>query len=448
MIVSGRGYRQPQQVLVFVHSLDHRAQKQQELGVLIGGLAGGQQVHAGVRGDGPVVVLAAAVDPGKGLFVEQADQIVPFRYPLHDLHGQLVVVRGDVGGGIDGGQLVLSRGDLVVFRLGQDAQLPQLDVQLVHVSLDPGPNGAEILVIQLLSLGWLGAVKGPARDQQVLALLISVLVHQKVFLLRPHGGAHPLDVLVAEQLQDPHGLPVQGLHGPQKRRLFVQSFAAVGAEGCWDAQGLALDKGIAGGVPGGVAPGLIGCPQPAGGEAGGVRLALDQLLAGELHDHPSVRGGGNEAVVLFRRDAGQGLEPVGEVGCAQGNGPVPHGGCHRVCDRQVQSHALVDGPFQRLIHVRRKIRLHHSVVEDQTAKIFRYRCHFVHPFRKNKKRHRRAENSSAASVPFTGHNIHPGTGSVKSVFEKIFAVDKPGQGVYHSPRERGCSFGKGMPFSR
>lgn len=45
-----------------------------------------------------------------------------------------------------------------------------------------------------------------------------------------------------------------------------------------DAQGLILDKGVAGGVPGGIAPGLGGGPQPAGGEAGGVRLAYDQLL--------------------------------------------------------------------------------------------------------------------------------------------------------------------------
>ena len=42
--------------------------------------------------------------------------------------------------------------------------------------------------------------------------------------------------------------------------------SAVGAEYGGDAQGLILDKGVAGGVPGGIAPGLEGGPQPAGGE--------------------------------------------------------------------------------------------------------------------------------------------------------------------------------------
>ena len=44
-------------------------QKQQELGVLAGGLAGLEEVLASVGGEGPVVVLAGAVDAGKGLFM-------------------------------------------------------------------------------------------------------------------------------------------------------------------------------------------------------------------------------------------------------------------------------------------------------------------------------------------------------------------------------------------
>ena len=41
-----------------------------------GGLAGAEEVAAGVGGQGPVVVLAGAVDAGEGLFVEQAHQVV------------------------------------------------------------------------------------------------------------------------------------------------------------------------------------------------------------------------------------------------------------------------------------------------------------------------------------------------------------------------------------
>ena len=124
VVVSGRCNRGPQQPLIVVHRLDHCRQEQQELGVFMGRLAGREQVHARVGGEGPVVVLAAAVDPGKGLFVEQAHHAMPGRYPLHDLHGQLVLVRGQIGGGVNGGKLMLGGRYLVVLRLGQDPQLP------------------------------------------------------------------------------------------------------------------------------------------------------------------------------------------------------------------------------------------------------------------------------------------------------------------------------------
>ena len=92
VIVPGGGNRCAQKVLVVIHGLNHRAQKQQELGIFVRRLAGGEQVHAGVRGQGPVVVLAGAVDAGKGLFVQQAHHAVPGSYGLHELHGQLIVV--------------------------------------------------------------------------------------------------------------------------------------------------------------------------------------------------------------------------------------------------------------------------------------------------------------------------------------------------------------------
>ena len=90
-----------------------------------------EQVHARVGRDGPVVVLAAAVDAGKGLFVQQADKTVLAGDLLHYLHRQLVVVGGDIGGGEDRRQLVLAGRDLVVLGLGENAELPQLLVQVL-----------------------------------------------------------------------------------------------------------------------------------------------------------------------------------------------------------------------------------------------------------------------------------------------------------------------------
>ena len=102
MVVSGRRNGGSQQPLIVVHRLNDRRKEQQELGVFVGSLAGGEQVDAGIGGERPVVVLTAAVDAGEGLLVEQAHHAMLGCHPLHDLHGQLVLVGGAVGGGIKG----------------------------------------------------------------------------------------------------------------------------------------------------------------------------------------------------------------------------------------------------------------------------------------------------------------------------------------------------------
>ena len=79
VIVAGSGNRQPQQVLIIVHGLNGGAQEQQELGIFVGRLTRFEQIHAGVRSQRPVVMLAAAVDAGKGLFRQQTHQIVARR---------------------------------------------------------------------------------------------------------------------------------------------------------------------------------------------------------------------------------------------------------------------------------------------------------------------------------------------------------------------------------
>ena len=98
------------------------------------------------------------------------------------------MVGGDVGGGVDGGQLVLGGGGLVVLGLGHDAELPQLLVQLLHELLHPGLDGAEVVVVQLLALGGPGAEEGAAGVDQVLAPLVDVLVDEEILLLRADGG--------------------------------------------------------------------------------------------------------------------------------------------------------------------------------------------------------------------------------------------------------------------
>ena len=294
---------------------------------------------------------------------------------LHDFHGQLVVVGGDIGGGVDGGQLVLGRGHLVVLGLGQNAQLPKLVVQLCHIGRHSGLDHAEVVVVHLLALGGLGAEQGAAGEDQVFAFLVHFLIHKEILLLRAYGGADVSDGVVAEQPQDAQRLLIQGVHGAQQGGLLIQRFAAVGAEGGGDAKGLALDKSVGAGVPGGVATGFKGGPQTAGREGAGVRLTLNQFFAGKLHNHAAVGSGSDEAVVLLGGNAGHGLEPVGKMGCSVLHGPIFHSGGHSICNSQIKLGALVDGLSQGLINILRELCAHHSVIKDQTAKIIGNCCH-------------------------------------------------------------------------
>ena len=184
VLVAHTGGGLAQQVGVDVHGLHDAGEDQQELEVLVGGVAGVQQVLAGIGADGPVVVFAAAVDAGKGLLVEQAHQTVTGGYPLHGLHGQLVLVHGQVAHGVDGGHLVLSGGHLIVLGDGGDAQLPQLLVQVGHEVAHPLTDNAEVLVVQLLALGGGSTEEGAAGVDEIPAVEVLFPVYQEVFLLR------------------------------------------------------------------------------------------------------------------------------------------------------------------------------------------------------------------------------------------------------------------------
>ena len=346
MIVTGCSHGHPQQTLVIINSLNDRHQEQQKLCVFVRGFTGGEQIDAGICGNGPVIVLAAAVDTRKRLFVEQTYQIVFQGDLLHDLHGQLVMIRGNICGSENGSQLMLCRCNLVVLRLGKNTKLPQLFVQLFHVGSNSGLDGAEIVVIQLLTLGRFGAEQGSAGKDQVLTLVIHGFVDEEILLFRTDRGGHMLDIAVSEELQNTQRLLVQCFHRTQQRCFLVQCFAAVGTEGGGDAQSFALDKSVAGGVPSGVASCFKGCPQTAGRERGGIRFTFNQFFPGEFHNHSAVWCGRNKTVMLFSSNTGQRLEPVGKVGCAICYCPISHGYGHSIGYRRVQFLARVNGLFQ------------------------------------------------------------------------------------------------------
>ena len=365
MIVAGSGNGGAQQIGVLVNSLDDSSQEHQELQVLHGGVARVEQVLVG-GGHGPVVVLAAAIDALERLLMLQADQTVLGSDLLHHLHRQQVVVDGNVGGVVDGGQLMLAGGYLVVLGLGRYAQLPQLFVQILHERGHLGTDHAEVVLFQLLTLGRGGTKQGAAGEDQILTGLVIFLLNEEVLLLGADGGGNVVHIL-AKQLQDANCLIGQCVHGTQQRGLLIQSLAGVADECGGDAQHVILHECVAGGVPCSVAAGFAGGTQAAGGEGGSIGLAAHQLLAGELHDGGAVAHGGDKAIVLLTGDAGQRLEPVGVVGGTQLHGPALHHAGHDVCHFDIQRSALVQGVLQALISSARQALLHHMFVKDLAA---------------------------------------------------------------------------------
>src|SRR5437870_3750506 len=76
---------------------------------------------------------------------------------MEDLHGQHLVVGGQVGVLEERRDLVLAGGDLVVPGLDRHAQLEQLGLAVGHAGQHALVDGAEVLVLQFLALGRRGA---------------------------------------------------------------------------------------------------------------------------------------------------------------------------------------------------------------------------------------------------------------------------------------------------
>ena len=179
---------------------------------------------------------------------------------------------------------------------------------------------------------------------------------------------------MAEQLQDALGLGAHRLLATQQRRLVVQCLAGHRDEHRRDTQGVAVrvlqDVGRAGDVPAGVAARLEGAAQPAGREAGRVRLALDQGLACELGQRLPVADRLEEAVVLLGGQPGHRVEDVRVVGRTLRQRPVLHRRGDRVGHGRVELGALLDGRDDGFVHRLRHPQPHLGHGEDIGAEDF------------------------------------------------------------------------------
>lgn len=216
----------------------------------------------------------------------------------------------------------------------------------------PVGNGTEVVVVEFLSLGRFGSKEGATGVDEVGTGEEEVPVDQEVLLLGAGRGGNEGFVGVSEELEDPLGLLVERLHRAEDGRLLVECFAGPGdecrgnAERC--AVGVLEDVRRAGDVPDRVTAGLERLSDAAGRKAGAVRFALDELSAAEVGDGASLSVGGEEAVVFFGGQSGEGIEDVGVVCGPVFDGPVLHGGGDDVGGGGVELLAILDGFHQGL----------------------------------------------------------------------------------------------------
>ncbi len=314
---------------------------------------GSSRLLAGVGAHRPVVVLAGAVDAGERLLVQQADEPVAAGHVLHHLHRQLLVVAADVRVLEHRRHLVLRRGDLVVARLDRHAEPGELLLGLEHAGQHALGDRPEVVVVELVALGRLGAEQRAAGGDEVGALEVEALVDQEVLLLGPDRREHARGGVVAEQLERAQRAAGERVHRAQQRDLVVERLTRPRRERGRDAQDRAVrvleHEGRRRRIPGGVAARLEGGADAAGRERRGVRLALDQLLARELGDGVAVARGGVEGVVLLGGHAGQRLEPVREVGGAALHRPFLHGGGDGVGERGLEQRARLERLLELLV---------------------------------------------------------------------------------------------------
>ena len=162
--------------------------------------------------------------------------------------------------------------------LGKDAKTPQLFIQILHKVGDPGADGAEIVIIQLLTLGRLCAKEGTAGQPQVFTLGVNTLGNQEILLLRADADLDTLGLIIAKQTQNTQSFPGNFIQGAQQGRFLVQGFSGVGEEAGGYVQTAVFYKSKCGRIPGGVATCFEGGAQTTGGKTGSVRLTTNQWV--------------------------------------------------------------------------------------------------------------------------------------------------------------------------
>ena len=164
------------------------------------GLAWVEPVDASVGAHRPVVVLAAAVDAGERLLMEQEDQVVLGGNVHAHLHRNLVQVAGNVGDREEGRNFVLGGGHFVVVHVERAANLEQRRLHVVHARFHALRHGREVVEVHLLALGRGRANERAPASSQVWPRQVRLLGHHEKLLLPPEVRHALLHVVVAAEV--------------------------------------------------------------------------------------------------------------------------------------------------------------------------------------------------------------------------------------------------------
>ena len=232
------------------------------------------------------------------------------------------------------------------------------------------------MVVELVALRRLGAEQRAAGRHEVGTLEVVLLVDQEVLLLRPTVVNTRCAPSSPSSRSARSAAAGQRVHRAQQRDLVVERLAGPRRKRRRDAQQRAVrvleQERRRRRIPRGVAAGLERRADAAGGEARSVRLALDQLLAGELGDRRAVAGRAVEGVVLLRGRPGERLEPVRVVRRAVLQRPLLHRLGDHVGERRVEFLAARERRPQLRVDVLRQPlallgRAEHVLAEDLVA---------------------------------------------------------------------------------
>ena len=294
--------------------------------------------------------------------MKQDAEVVATCHFLQQLHQEEVVVVGEVGLFKYGCQLKLVGRHLVVTRGHGNAQLVRFHFEVLHERRHALGNGTEVVVVELLTLCRGCAKQRTARHGQVGSRRIQRLVHDEVLLLPTQGGIDLGDVLV-EVLTHRRGCRVHCRQRLQEGHLVVEGVSGVADEDGGDAKRFSPHKRGRSGVPQRVTTGLKRVANAAAWERRGVGFLLHEQGSIELFNGTPIGCGRDEAVVLFRRASGQGLEPVRIVRRTAADCPLLHGRRRLVCHFAADGGSLFHGLHDAVVGFVREVRTHHVKVE-------------------------------------------------------------------------------------